>query len=76
MKVERRNCNLKFINVKQNLQVHPESISKTDVTNEYLEHKFELNLLKTKCNTEKNIESTALLMRENKRHETHYALSP
>ena len=41
-----------------------------------MEHKFELNLLKTKSNTEKNIESTALLMRENKRHETHYALSP
>ena len=48
----------------KNSYIYLESISKTDVTKKYLELKFELHLLKTKSNTEKNIVITALMIKE------------
>ena len=67
-KIERSNCYLNFIDILQKLYIYLDSKSKTDVVNKYLEHKLELDLLKTKHNVEKYKVSTALRVRQQIKH--------
>ena len=73
-KIERSIPNVNFINVRRKLHIYPDSIEKTDIIVMYLENKFEFDKIKSKSNSEKDIVSTALMMRE-KNTKRHYALA-
>ena len=62
-KIERNIQNVSFVNVRCKLYIYPDSVEKTDIIM-YLENKFELDDIKSKSNSEKDIVSTALMMRE------------
>ena len=63
-RIERNIPNVNFVNVRCKLYIYPDSIEKTDIIVMYLENKFELDNIKSKSNSEKDIGSTALMMRE------------
>ena len=63
-KIERNTQNVNFINVRRKLYIYPDLIEKTDIITIYLENIFELDNLKSKSNSEKDIVNTALMMRE------------
>ena len=63
-KIERNIPNINFIKVRHKLYIYSDSIEKTDITMMYLENKFEPDNIKSKSNSEKDIVSTALMMRE------------
>ena len=63
-KIERNIPNVNFINVRRKLYIYPDSIEKTDIIMMYLENKLKLDNIKSKSNSEKDIVSTALMMRE------------
>lgn len=67
-KIKRSDCNLNFIDILRKLYIYLEFKSKTDVINKYLEHKLELDLLKTKHNIEKYKGSTAVRVRQQIKH--------
>ena len=63
-KTERNIPNVNFINFRCKLYIYPDSIEKTDLIIIYLENKFELDNIKSKTNSEKDIFSIVLMMRE------------
>ena len=63
-KTERNISNVNFINFRCKLYTYPDSIEKTDIIITYLENKFELDNIKSKTNSEKDIFSIVLMMRE------------
>ena len=63
-KIERNIPNVNFIKVRCKVYIYPDSIEKTDIIMMYLENKFEPDNIKSKSNSEKDIVSTALMMRE------------
>ena len=63
-KTERNILNVNFINFRCKLYIYPDSIEKTDLIIIYLENKFELDNIKSKTNSEKDIFSIVLMMRE------------
>ena len=63
-KTERNIPNVNFINFRCKLYIYPDSIEKTDIIITYLENKFELDNIKSKTNSEKDIFSIVLMMRE------------
>ena len=63
-RIERNIPNVNFINVKRKLYIYPDSIEKTDIIIMYLENNFQLDNIKSKSNSEKDIVSNALMMRE------------
>ena len=63
-KTERNIPNVNFINFRCKLYIYPDSIEKTDIIIIYLENKFELDNIKSKTNSEKDIFSIVLMMRE------------
>ena len=63
-KTERNIPNVNFINFRCKLYIYPDSIEKTDIIIIYLENKFELDNIKSKTNSEKDILSIVLMMRE------------
>ena len=63
-KIERNIQNVNFVNVRRKLYICSDSIEKTDLIVLYLEYKLELDNIKSKSNSEKDIVSTALIMRE------------
>ena len=63
-RIERNIPNVNFINVKRKLYICPDSIEKTYIIIMYLENNFELDNIESKSNSEKDIVSNALMMRE------------
>ena len=70
-KIERSILNVSFINVRRQLYVYLDLIEKTDIILMYFKNKFELDNLKSKSNSEKDIDTallhycyTTLMMRE------------
>ena len=71
-KIERSIPNVNYINVRCKLYIYHDSIEKTDVIVMYLENKFELDNIKSKSNSEKDIVSTDIVSKNTKRY---YALA-
>ena len=70
-KIERSILNVSFINVRRQLYIYLDLIEKTDIILMYFKNKFELDNLKSKSNSEKDIDTallhycyTTLMMRE------------
>ena len=80
-KIERSILSVNFINVRRKLYIHPDLIEKTDIIVMYLHNKFEVDNIKSKSNSEKDIDTALLhycytaLMRENKNTKRNYALA-
>ena len=62
--IKRNIPNVNFINVRRKLYIYLDSIEKTDTIMMYLENKFEMDNIRSKYNSEKDIVSTGLMMRE------------
>ena len=60
-KIERSILNVNFINVRRKLYIHPDLIEKTDIIVMYLHNKFEVENIKSKSNSEKDIHTALLL---------------
>ena len=70
-KIERSILNVSFINVRRQLYIYLDLIENTDIILMYFKNKFELDNLKSKSNSEKDIDTallhycyTTLMMRE------------
>ena len=80
-KIERSILNVSFINGKRQLYIYLDLIEKTDIIVMYFKNKFELDNIKSKSNSEKDIDTALLhycytaLMRENKNTKRNYALA-
>ena len=74
-KIERSIPNVNCINVRRKLYIYPDSIEKNWYYWDVFGEQIRAGQHKSKSNSEKDIVSTALMMRENKNTKRYYALA-